>query len=81
MTTAGGTQVPLNIAEIFVYPIKSLRGTAVDEALVCGYGLEHDRHWMLIDGNSRMITQRALGRRIALISLPPSAAMGGASSK
>jgi uncharacterized protein len=48
----------MNIAEIFVYPIKSLRGSAVDEALVCGYGLEHDRQWMLVDGESRMITQR-----------------------
>ena len=58
--------MPLNIAEIFVYPIKSLRGTAVDEALVCGYGLEHDRHWMLIDGNSRMITQRECPRMATL---------------
>ena len=58
--------MPLNIAEIFVYPIKSLRGTAVDEALVCDLGLEHDRHWMLIDGNSRMITQRECPRMATL---------------
>lgn len=48
----------MNVAEIFVYPIKSLRGSAVDEALVCGYGLEHDRQWMLVDDGSRMMTQR-----------------------
>jgi len=52
----------MNIAEIFVYPIKSLRGIAVDEALVCGYGLEHDRQWMLVDGESKMITQRECPR-------------------
>jgi MOSC domain-containing protein len=48
----------MNVAEILVYPIKSLRGSTVDEALVCGYGLEHDRQWMLVDGESKMITQR-----------------------
>jgi uncharacterized protein YcbX len=48
----------MNVAEIFVYPVKSLRGSAVDEAVVCGYGLEHDRQWMLVDDGSRMMTQR-----------------------
>ena len=52
----------MNIAEIFVYPIKSLHGSAVDEALVCGYGLEHDRQWMLVDGESKMVTQRECPR-------------------
>ena len=57
----------MNIAEIVVYPIKSLRGSAVDEALVCGYGLEHDRRWMLIDGESKMVTQRECPRVATLI--------------
>ena len=48
----------MNVAEITVYPIKSLCGNAVYEAVVCGYGLEHDRRWMLVDGESHMITQR-----------------------
>jgi uncharacterized protein YcbX len=48
----------MNVSEIFVYPIKSLRGSAVDEALVCGYGLEHDRRWMFVGTDSKMITQR-----------------------
>jgi len=56
----------MKIAEIFVYPIKSLRGTAVDEALVCGYGIQHDRQWMLVDADSRMITQRECPRLATL---------------
>jgi uncharacterized protein YcbX len=48
----------MNIAQITVYPIKSLRGSDVDEALICGYGLEYDRQWMLVDSESKMITQR-----------------------
>src|SRR6516162_9054589 len=48
----------MKVGELFVYPIKSLRGSAVGEALVCGYGLEHDRRWMLVGSDSKMVTQR-----------------------
>ena len=56
----------MKIADILVYPIKSLRGTSVDKALVCGYGLEHDRRWMLVDPDSKMITQRECPRAATL---------------
>jgi len=56
----------MTISDIFVYPIKSMRGTAVEEASVCGYGLEHDRRWMLVDANSKMITQRECPRLATL---------------
>ena len=48
----------MNISAINLYPIKSLRGSALEEALVCAYGLEHDRRWMLVDPAAHMITQR-----------------------
>jgi uncharacterized protein YcbX len=48
----------MNVSAINVYPIKSLRGNPLEEALICSYGLEHDRRWMLVDPQSRMITQR-----------------------
>jgi MOSC domain-containing protein len=48
----------MNVSAINVYPIKSLRGSALGEALVCSYGLEHDRRWMLVNPASQMITQR-----------------------
>jgi uncharacterized protein len=41
-----------------VYPIKSLRGSALEEAVVCSYGLEHDRQWMLVNLAAQMVTQR-----------------------
>jgi len=56
----------MTISDIFVYPIKSMRGTAVEEASVCGYGFEHDRRWMLVDANSKMITQRECPRLATL---------------
>jgi uncharacterized protein YcbX len=48
----------MNVSAINVYPVKSLRGSAVPEARVCAYGLEHDRQWMLVDVQDRKITQR-----------------------
>src|SRR5271166_2320228 len=48
----------MNVSAINVYPIKSLRGNPLEEALICPYGLEHDRRWMLVDPQSRMVTQR-----------------------
>ncbi len=48
----------MNVSAINVYPIKSLRGSALEQARVCSYGLEHDRRWMLVNPASQMITQR-----------------------
>ena len=48
----------MNVSAINVYPIKSLRANSLQEALICSYGLEHDRRWMLVDPESRMISQR-----------------------
>lgn len=56
----------MKITEINLYPVKSLRGTSVPEALVCSYGLENDRCWMLVDGEGKKITQRECPR-LALV--------------
>ena len=50
--------VTMNISAINLYPVKSLRGCAVELAPVCSYGLQHDRQWMLVDLDAHMITQR-----------------------
>ncbi|MBC8110624.1 MAG: MOSC domain-containing protein [Verrucomicrobia bacterium] len=46
------------LSEIFVYPIKSLGGIALQKALVTDRGLQYDRRWMLIDSQNRFKTQR-----------------------
>ena len=48
----------MKVSAINLYPIKSLRGIALEQAHVCSYGLEHDRRWMLVGPDSKMITQR-----------------------
>ncbi len=47
------------ITQLWVYPIKSCRGVAVDTATLLASGLKHDREMMIVDAdNGRFITQR-----------------------
>ncbi|HMO40245.1 MAG TPA: MOSC domain-containing protein [Saprospiraceae bacterium] len=48
----------LHLSQIFVYPVKSLRGIALSEAVVEPRGLAHDRRWMLVDADGMFFTQR-----------------------
>jgi len=51
---------------LFVHPVKSCAGVAVDEALIIETGLEFDRAWMVVDAAGEMLTQRELPR-LALV--------------
>lgn len=46
------------LSEIWIYPIKSLGGIALREAVVEERGLRYDRRWMLVDTDGKFITQR-----------------------
>jgi uncharacterized protein YcbX len=48
------------ISEIWIYPVKSLGGIRLNEAVAERRGLRHDRRWMLVDKNGQFITQREL---------------------
>jgi uncharacterized protein YcbX len=48
----------LKISQLFIYPVKSLGGIAVNSVNLTDRGLEHDRRWMLIDENNRFLSQR-----------------------
>ena len=48
----------MKISEINIYPIKSLKGIALSEALVEKRGLQFDRRWMLTDPDGMFFTQR-----------------------
>lgn len=48
----------LILSEIWIYPVKSLRGLRVNRAKVLNKGLEYDRRWMLVDENGLFMTQR-----------------------
>jgi len=46
------------VKELYLYPIKSLAGIRVESAKAEEMGFENDRRWMLIDEESKFITQR-----------------------
>ena len=48
----------LHIKHIFIYPVKSLPGVAVESSEIDKKGLINDREWMLVDPNGNFITQR-----------------------
>lgn len=48
----------MTLSEIWIYPIKSLGGIKLSEALVAERGLQYDRRWMLVDAGGKFITQR-----------------------
>jgi uncharacterized protein YcbX len=58
----------LQISELFIYPIKSLGGISVSNALVTDRGLQHDRRWMLVDSNNEFMTQREFAEMALLQS-------------
>lgn len=54
------------LSQIFIYPIKSLGGIALDTALVQERGLQYDRRWMLVDAQGQFLTQRSLAHMALL---------------
>ncbi len=50
----------LILSELYLYPVKSLRGIAVQAWEVDAFGLRFDRRWMVVDQNGRFLTQRQL---------------------
>lgn len=54
------------ISGLFIYPIKSCAGIALEQAELTVTGLAQDRRWMLVNEQGRFVTQREQGR-LALI--------------
>jgi hypothetical protein len=54
------------LSHLYVYPIKSCAGIALDEATVGPRGILHDREWMIVRPDGVFLTQRELPR-LALI--------------
>ena len=50
----------LKITGLFIYPVKSMRGIALQQAQLTDKGLAHDRGWMVVRSNGRFVTQREI---------------------
>jgi uncharacterized protein YcbX len=51
-------QFMAHISQLYIYPIKSLGGIALQQSQVTSRGLQYDRRWMLIDENNHFLSQR-----------------------
>ena len=58
--------VECSLSGLYVHPIKSCAGIALQHSLLAHTGLDYDRQWMVVDEHGEMLTQRALPR-MALI--------------
>jgi uncharacterized protein YcbX len=46
------------VAQLYIYPVKSCAGLALQESLLTDTGLEFDRAWMVVDAQGNFVTQR-----------------------
>jgi uncharacterized protein YcbX len=56
----------ITLSGLYVYPVKSCRGIALERATLTPTGVQHDREWMIVTPAGRFITQRE-SPRLALI--------------
>ena len=49
-----------HIKSLYRYPIKSLGRQTLSSVQLTDYGLDYDRHWMLVDNHHNFVTQREL---------------------
>ncbi len=56
----------LLLSEIWIYPIKSLGGISLQEAVPERRGLRYDRRWMLVDETGRFVSQREIPKMAML---------------
>ena len=52
--------MPITVSALNIYPVKGLKGIAIEEARVTERGLEHDRRFMVVDRTGEFLSQRVL---------------------
>lgn len=50
----------MRIDQLYCYPVKSLKGIALNQTQIYSHGLAWDRRWMWVDQHQRFVTQRQL---------------------
>ena len=50
----------IQVTDIYIYPVKSLKGIPLKEAETGSRGFKHDREWMITDSAYQFLTQRQI---------------------
>ncbi len=61
-SSSASTGVQARISRLYVYPVKSCAGVALQEAVLTETGLDLDRAWMVVDADGDFVSQRELPR-------------------
>lgn len=56
----------MHLSELNIYPVKSLKGISLKNAVVQERGLKFDRRWMLVDEKNEFLTQREFPQMAAV---------------
>jgi len=56
----------LEITGLYIYPVKSMKGIALERGQLTHKGLLNDRRWMVVRSNGRFVTQRDI-QQLALV--------------
>lgn len=56
----------MEVSQLLIYPVKSLRGFSIDSALLTPQGLEYDRQWMIINQDNKFVSQRKFSHMVLL---------------
>lgn len=51
---------PATITKLVIYPVKSLQGIEVQQAVCLETGLQYDREWVIVNDNNQFMSQRNL---------------------
>ncbi|GAA5855702.1 hypothetical protein JCM5353_008192 [Sporobolomyces roseus] len=63
----GSSEPHIKVEQLWVYPIKSCRGTQLQESDYGSEGLEYDRQWMLVDANTHtFLTARTVPKMVLI---------------
>ena len=56
--------VQARVSRLFIYPVKSCAGIALQQAVLTPTGLEWDRAWMVVDADGMFLSQRECARMV-----------------
>ena len=54
------------ISQLFIYPVKSCAGVALEQVVLTETGLQFDRSWMVVDEHGHFLSQRELPRMVLI---------------
>lgn len=66
---------PLQLSQIWRFPVKSLRGHRLETAEINERGIQQDRQWMLVDDQGMFLTQRQEPRMVQVKCLTESGSL------